>query len=382
MSKMKHWSLVTVALATCFACGLADIAFAKQGRGRGRGRNGNGQSSSGGRHGGSGGGASRVNERISLAVVDTTQVAPRKARLRIRRKKASRSELRLQVQDASPGFDLDVWFEDGAGAMVRVGALRESDDNDGDTSYSWRVRTQKGQALPFGVSDVADLSGRDFEVRRASDVVVQGTMPSLTAAPASVGKRADLRNPLSSSFPPAANSNDAVKAEIRVRRKRGDEQLKVEVEHLESGLALSLWIADTSGLMQRVADLAEESAGEYEVEIESEHEALPLGVDSLSELADRAIEVRTDTGEVVADGFVPRLGDESTSSASSGESDDDDDSADDHDGDDDDDSADDHDGDDSADDHDGDDDDDSADDDDADDDDDSADDDDDDSTDD
>ena len=320
MSKMKRWSLVTVAFAAFLACGLGDFALAKQGRGRGR--SGSGQSSSDGRHGG-GGGASRINERISLSVVDTTQVAPRKARLRIRRKKASRSELRLQVQDASPGFDLDVWFEDEAGTMVRVGALRESDDNDGDTSYSWRVRTQKGQALPFGVSDVADLSGRDFEVRNASNVVVQGTVPSLTAAPASAGKRADLRNPLSSSFPSADASNDAVKAEIRVRRKHGDEDLKVEVEHLESGLSLSLWIADASGVMQRIADLDEQKVGEYEIEIESEREALPLGVSSLSELADRAIEVRTDVGEVVADGFVPRLGDESSGSSSGGGSDDD-----------------------------------------------------------
>ncbi len=217
-------------------------------------------------------------------------------------------------------------------------------------------------------------------MRNGSSVVVRGTVPRVAAAPAAGGKRALARSPLSSTAAADGStadggtgdgsaadtstdsSADAVKAETRLRRKNGNEQFKVEVEHLGTGLALAAWIEDADGVMQLVGDLVEGAPGEYELEIESENGALPLGVDSLSALAGRAIEVRDAAGEVIVSGFLPTLGAESVSN-----DDDDgaDDSADDDDGDDDaDDSTDDDDdGDDSADDStDDDDDDDSADD--------------------
>ncbi len=101
MSKMKHWSLVTVTLAAFLAFGLGDVALAKRGRGRGGDRD----------------AVARVRERVGLAVVDTTDVAPRRARLRIRRRRASRIEMRVQLDDANPGFDLDIWFQNGTGGM-------------------------------------------------------------------------------------------------------------------------------------------------------------------------------------------------------------------------------------------------------------------------
>ena len=305
MTMMKHWSLVTITLAAFLAFGLGDVALAKQGRGRGRDDK-----------------IVRVNEKIGLEVVDTTEVAPRHARLRVRRKKASRSEMRVQLSDAQPGFTLDIWFQDADGAMTRVGALRGSEDSDGDASYSWRVRTQKGDALPFGVSDVADLSGRDFEVRNGSSVVVRGTVPSLAAAPVSTGKRAEVRTALASSGGEFAVGDDSIQAEIRARRRNGREDFQVEVENAVAGLSLSVYVADAAGAFQFVGDMDEKAAGagaEYELEIESEHEALPLGVASLSELAGRAIEVRTADGEVIASGFVPQVGEQSTADDGSGD---------------------------------------------------------------
>jgi len=154
---------VTVVLAAAVALGGAAAALAQPGRA-------------------SGAGSARVNEKLQLEIVDTTEVAPQKARLRVRRQGRARQDLHVRLSGAARRAALDVWLDDAGGSSALLGSMRESRASRGTASYEFRARKARRHALPFGVSDLSDLSGRGIEVRNGATVVVRGSMPDVVAA--------------------------------------------------------------------------------------------------------------------------------------------------------------------------------------------------------
>jgi len=272
-----------------------------------------------------GGKAGRVKERVAFE--DTGTVSMLKARMRVDRRSLARQELRVQVEGAPTGLDLEVLMEDaaGSGVLVSVGSLAEEGSSG---EYKWRLRTKKGDALPFGVADLAELSGRAVEIRATGgELVAEATFPSFDPTTVTgAGKRGNGK--LVSQFAATddaaafASGDDAVHAKVKVRRKNGEEELEIEVEHLVSGLVVEAWVADGSGgfaLVGTLVEKADDDGAEYGLEIETEHgDPLPLGVASLAELAGRTVEVRLADGTVLATGTLPALGEGPSGSGDDG----------------------------------------------------------------
>jgi hypothetical protein len=315
-------STTTVKLAVGLAAALLLTASADARRGRG-------------------GSADKARERIDLVMASQSPVTAREARLELRRKNRNRQTMRVKLERATSGFQLDAFVADASGALHDVGDFREKRAG----HYSWRVRTQKGEALPFGVADLSSLAGRAFEVRTtAGNLVATGTIPTVAAASASAGKSAKLRSPLavdddaasSDDDAPGSSSSTGVKAEIEVRRKSdGREEFKIEIERAAAGLILTAFMTDAAGAFQEIGALSpdddDDDDGEYRLRLRTnEGDALPLGAATLHDLAGRLVEIRNAAGDVIASGEVPDAG-------TSRHDDDDDDSDDDEDDDSDDD---------------------------------------------
>jgi hypothetical protein len=304
-------SLVSFALITGLATAAmlcADTAFAKRGRGRG-------------------GASDRVKERVDLTVAADSPVTAREARVEIRRRDQDRQRLIVKLDDATRGASLDLFMADSLGDIVRVGDVVERRGGD----YRYRVRTKKGQALPFGAADVSSLSGRVIEVRTdVGSLVASGRMPSVDGpAPRAKGPAR-----LSSALSVIGGVGDGgVHADVDVRRKRdGREEFRVEIERAEPGLQLIAFVADAAGVLREIGALTadDDDAGEYELRFRTKDgDALPLGAATVGELAGRALEVRTVDGVVVAVGEIPDAG--SDDDGSDDDDSDDDDSADDSD---------------------------------------------------
>jgi hypothetical protein len=251
-------------------------------------------------------GKDRVREKVRLAVDASSPLTVRQAYLKVERRGLPRQMVKIELKAAERGADLVVEMADAAGTLVQVGTMRESRP----CVYKWRVRTRKGDALPFGVSDVADLSGRAVEVVTAAGQTVAGAdFPSLaTAGLDNDSQRIRLRAAMSVSD---SDDDSSIDARVEVRRKKdGRQEWKVEVDHAPAGLSLEAWMDDGTGTFAQVGSLEErvtDRGSEYEIERKSDEGGLPFGATDLSELSGRSVEVRDGSGEVLASGFVPRL---------------------------------------------------------------------------
>ena len=91
------------------------------------------------------------------------------------------NKFQVELDGLASGLAVEVWMENavGSGVFAKIGSMTvgalgraelELDSHDGD-------------AMPFGVLDVADLVGRGVQVRKASDgtVILTGTVPALVS---------------------------------------------------------------------------------------------------------------------------------------------------------------------------------------------------------
>lgn len=111
--------------------------------------------------------------------------APDRARARLRvRSDPRRGDERLEVKVnrlvLPEGEDLVLFMEDPlylGGELVEVATFQ----NRKGKRFRYRVRTRRGQGLPFGVPSVRDLSGLEVEIRNSvsMEVAFDGLMPNL-----------------------------------------------------------------------------------------------------------------------------------------------------------------------------------------------------------
>lgn len=117
---------------------------------------------------------------------------------------------------------------------------------------------------------------------------------------------------------------DGAAARVRAEsKKRGREELRVEVERAATGLALDAWFEDAAGSMSRGGALVPDNGtpGEYRLRIRTDKGGtLPAGAASLAELAGRRVEIRDGSGNVAAEGNVPAAAERKSSGGSSGSS--------------------------------------------------------------
>lgn len=111
--------------------------------------------------------------------------------------------------------------------------------------------------------------------------------------------------------PDSAPDGDA-KGKVRIRHdgKKGEDEFKVEAEHLDSGLNLEVFLedGDSSGNLVSIGTMdPDDEPGEYEFEMESEDDGLPFDVAEVAELIGRRIEIRSGS-TVYLEGLVPDFG--------------------------------------------------------------------------
>lgn len=290
-----------------------------------------------------GGKSDRVRDRIPLAA----QSFQGRARLTIRRDRPDRQEVRIQVEGAATGLDLRVFIEDAAGVLTEVAPMTESRPG----QYGWRVRTKKGDALPFGQSDLSGLSGRKVEVRTGDGTTAfAAAFPVISVAKAPAFSKKGVRTYLAVDRAVAGAIGApklAARAEVR-RQRRGRQRFGVHIENAVSGQTFEVWVQDpVTGEMVYLTSIVagappaakakhgaddpggsggvgggadddsdddgvsdeHEDEGEFELDTDDGDE-LPGGAASVSDLAGLDVQVRTESGDVVAAGEIPAVGDD------------------------------------------------------------------------
>lgn len=101
--------------------------------------------------------------------------------------------------------------------------------------------------------------------------------------------------------------DEDAKGRVEVRSRRGRELLEIKAERLTPGLVVSFFIADAEGTPTLVGTDTASSKGQVKVRWRSPREELPLGATLVSELADRAVTLRTAADEPLLEGAIPNL---------------------------------------------------------------------------
>jgi hypothetical protein len=317
VTRTNRLFVLTLATAAALACGLPAEAAGRGNR-------------------------ERVRERAPLQ--ETGAVDFGRAGILVQRQSLQNQSILLRASGAPAATSFLVFLADENGTLTEVGTAR-AEGRSG--RVEWKVRTARGDPLPFGVADVADLSGRAVEVHAADGtVVLTGTMPVAAKATGLAKRVKSLRTGLAVDDDVAGSS---VTADLEFERHRGGATLTIELDGAASGLALEAWIRGTDGTFQKLGDLVEESeqgddegddsadddgsgsdddlqatvSGTLEADDADDAEevpdgdaeysftidpsaGLPFGATSLADLAGLEIEIRNAAdGTVVASGFLP-----------------------------------------------------------------------------
>jgi hypothetical protein len=248
----------------------------------------------------------RFRSRADLQ--ETGAVDVRGAQIRVERERLGNERVVVRVSGA-PAGELTVLVADADGVPQPVATMTPHGRSGRAT---WAVRTSRGDALPFGVADIADLSGRALEVRTADGTaILTGVLPTVAKAS---GMPRNLKSMKIGLAVDGSVAGAGVEARIEVRRRHGADELRVKVEGAAAGLALEAWIIQADGTSAKLGDLVAEGADdsahqgtgtEYELRLTSSA-TLPFGAATLADLAGLAVEVRDAAdGSVVASGFLP-----------------------------------------------------------------------------
>jgi len=156
----------------------------------------------------------------------------------------------------------------------------------------WKVNTAKGDALPLGVTSVADLAGLRLMVTDGDgETILVGTVPDV----GETGKPAKLKDGL---LPPVPATTDGdVQAD--------GNSLKLRVRNVAAGI-YDVCMEDDEGRMQDVGDCEVGTNGEgLWRRTAKKGDPLPFGCGSIDHLFGRRVELRNGSGDVVLAGRVP-----------------------------------------------------------------------------
>jgi hypothetical protein len=192
----------------------------------------------------------KVHARATLAPSGAASLHV--ARLDVSRQNLQNQAIRLQITGAPKGQALLVFIADADGTMHPVGSMRVQGRSG---RAAWNVRTARGDALPFGVPDVAFLSGRRIEVRSDAGVtLLEGVLPTATKATGISRKMKTLKQGLA--VDPNA-SGVAAQVEFHRGEHGRPDRFAIRVEGEPTGLALEAWLQGTDGTFVKLGDLVE-----------------------------------------------------------------------------------------------------------------------------
>jgi hypothetical protein len=212
------------------------------------------------------------------------------------------AELRVDVENVTPGRQVEAFLVDDAGATSL--GTRTADSN-GRARWSFEHGT-----LPAGVTNLADLQGVRVEVRGvpSGPVLLSGEIPDLPPALADV----DAERHGEARLTAAAGVVGTATVEVQREMEEGvaDDEFEVEVEHLAlpAGTTLLVRLENPSspGTFQTVGTITVDADGRGKLKLESQEGGLPFGATSIDALVGLDVEVRNaTTNDLLFSGTVP-----------------------------------------------------------------------------
>jgi hypothetical protein len=217
-----------------------------------------------------------------------------------KRAKDNHQKFKVEAEHLDPAGSFAVFVEDavGSGVFANVGAMGP-ESKIGE--FELELETEDGDALPFGVTDVADLAGRGVQVRDASDVVLlEGVVPGVSFSLKATKAQTSLTAVI------------AGKGKLRLRNvpKKAQQFFELQLKKVGKGAVVEVFVFDpNTSSMALVQTLNANGGGNTKLKINTRKgQSLPLNALTLSELGGRAIEVRLQgAGTVLLTGVIPTL---------------------------------------------------------------------------
>lgn len=253
-----------------------------------------------------------ATERVERSLLRVTPpVDPdARGRMALERRRNGDQVFAITIENVVPVSEIySLWLEDFAGAstFTMVGNFLPDDA----TRATLMRDTGRGDMLPFDVMELAELVDRAVQVRDGQQsAILTGIVPTLDSPAGSGGNfpktrrdRHFLRSPLSNVFPRA-------RGRITAEREGYDSRLVVETRRWDIlSTPSTLFIEDEFGALQSIAELQPipDRYNGYLAWSTIEGEPLPLGVNDVTELAGRRVEIRDMFSAVLVIGEIPDL---------------------------------------------------------------------------
>lgn len=224
----------------------------------------------------------------------------------------SRLLIVVEIEHLEPLTVYEVAITDPAtGATESVGAITTDADGEGKL----RLDTAAGDAVPFGVGELAALEGFVVAVTDPDGaVVLEGTLSGVEGLPPdSTGdgehEREDEGETCLAAVDAATGSSG--KVEVEIEPEDAKEKLEIEVRGLAPSTVYVVTIATADGAVEELGQLTTNRFGRGELELEFQGDApRPLGAASLADLAGLEIGVASEDGTAVLTGSVPSTADQ------------------------------------------------------------------------
>jgi hypothetical protein len=245
----------------------------------------------------------KQDSQISLVRPDPAPDEDAQGTLRIRTHKGKdRFDIHVQKVDASQAHD--VFIEDPAESAAFVHVTTLSGDGD---DLKLALDTKKGDALPLGVPQVADLIGRRVEIRAGDgQVLLFGDVPPFGLSKKPGKAKADIGAPDGA---PAPEMH--AKLSLRSKADKGQERIELKAKKVPwNDGPFDVFVEDGvgSGVFVNAGDVQKESDSEGSYRRDTKKgQSLPAGVSFVSELAGRTIEVRNELDVVYLRGTIPAV---------------------------------------------------------------------------
>jgi hypothetical protein len=206
-----------------------------------------------------------------------------------------RERFQAEVEHLAAGATVEVLVADGLGAMIPAGPATA----DALGHAELELDTGDGASLPAGAASATELVGRAVEVRDGSGgLLLSGTAPALGGSGGT--SRARLR----------ASDDDSgvgVRVSMKIQRRLGRQEFRIDVRGLEDDAAVELWIDDGTGTLVLAGEMTASHRGRSRMRQQSRRgHSMPLGVLDLGDLSGRAFEVRSG-GTTLLSGFLPEM---------------------------------------------------------------------------
>lgn len=246
----------------------------------------------------------------------------------------ARGTVKLENDQSGPGqkfvVDIDevdansntytLWIEEPLGSNTFQNAGEFVSTSSRGDKATYERRTDRGQSLPLNAQDLLALADRKLEVRDSNQsAILLGSVPQLGSGSSGGGSSSSSRNVRSNPLLRPANAPiPSATGHVEAQQSSNESELEIEAEHFDVvSVTYTVWIEDGLGAMQNVGALPSDRGrvdqGKLSWKVRN-GQALPLGAASVSELADRRVEIRNPQNQVVLEGRIPDVSSSSSSS--------------------------------------------------------------------